>query len=74
LLIQWYKAVQTDHLGSVLQQKIDHIDGKQQRWGFRRYVEATQDADSLLDCYRQIESLFRRLQVSGLPLPGVCNG
>jgi hypothetical protein len=52
--------------GSALQQQIDRIDRKKKCWGVRRYTEAEQDAEDLVECYRRIEGLFRRLQVSAL--------
>jgi hypothetical protein len=36
---------------------------KQKRRGVNRYAEAEADMDDLIESYRQIEALFRQLQV-----------
>jgi hypothetical protein len=59
------KAAQVELLCSGLQQQIDRIDEQQKRRGPKRYAEAAEDADDLIECYRRIDALFRQLQVSG---------
>jgi hypothetical protein len=57
------EAVRANRFRSGLEKEIRHINEQQQRWGPRRYAEATQDIDDLIGCYRRIETLFRQMQV-----------
>jgi hypothetical protein len=43
------------------------VENKQQRNTFERYVEAMEDADELLECYRRIQRHLARLAVSKIP-------
>ncbi|KAG8770711.1 hypothetical protein FRC12_004096 [Ceratobasidium sp. 428] len=45
-----------------LSQLASRISAKHERTRARAYVEAEQDIDDLVECYRETESLFRRLQ------------
>ncbi|KAG8705409.1 hypothetical protein FRC09_002970, partial [Ceratobasidium sp. 395] len=45
-----------------LTQLANHINEKQERTRARAYVEADQDIDDLIECYRETDSLLRRLQ------------
>ncbi|KAG8740896.1 hypothetical protein FRC10_003784 [Ceratobasidium sp. 414] len=47
---------------SGIEQQIDSINFKKARPGIQRSLEAQQDIDDLIGCYRRIEMLFRQLQ------------
>ncbi|KAG9085256.1 hypothetical protein FS749_004585, partial [Ceratobasidium sp. UAMH 11750] len=47
---------------SGIEQQIDAINLKKTRLGPQRFLEAQQDMDDLIGCYRRIEMLFRQLQ------------
>ncbi|KAG9084970.1 hypothetical protein FS749_004780, partial [Ceratobasidium sp. UAMH 11750] len=47
---------------SGIKQQIDAINLKKARLGPLRFLEAQQDVDDLIGCYRRIEMLFRQLQ------------
>ncbi|QRV84807.1 Vegetative incompatibility protein HET-E-1 [Ceratobasidium sp. AG-Ba] len=46
---------------NAMQDQIDHINRKQQRRRLNRCAEATEDISDIIECYRRIESYFRRL-------------
>jgi hypothetical protein len=48
-------------LHSALQEQLNQINKQQERGTFKRHAQATVDADDLMNRYRQIQSLFRRL-------------
>jgi hypothetical protein len=51
-------------LGRSIQQELDYVQGKQSNRGMiRRYVEATEDSDDVLACYRRIQGHLQRLSV-----------
>ncbi|KAG8701130.1 hypothetical protein FRC09_005542 [Ceratobasidium sp. 395] len=52
------------NLGSAIQDQINHINQKQQRRVLGRYTGVGQDEDDIIECYRRIESHFRRLQIN----------
>ncbi|KAG9125507.1 hypothetical protein FRC07_007309 [Ceratobasidium sp. 392] len=45
-----------------LEKQIKHIHERQRRGAAKRYVEAADDIDDLIVCYRRIDALFRQLQ------------
>ncbi|KAG9081464.1 hypothetical protein FRC07_014503 [Ceratobasidium sp. 392] len=57
---QMSKAV-SDATGK-LNQLASHIEEKQERTGARAYFDAEKDIDDLVECYRDVERLLRRLQ------------
>lgn len=47
-----------------IEAQVTHIDKQRRRGKGKRVIEATKDKDDIVKNYRQIEKLFRRLQVS----------
>jgi hypothetical protein len=58
------------HLRSAVQEEISQLNTKQKRNGLSRYVDAVNDKDDILECYRRIGIHFRQLHVSRQRLLG----
>ncbi|KAG8738397.1 hypothetical protein FRC12_016771 [Ceratobasidium sp. 428] len=51
---------------SALKRQADHINAKQSRTEARILVDGEQDHDEIVGCYRELDTLFRRLQTEAL--------
>jgi hypothetical protein len=49
---------------SAIEEQVEHIQRKQKRAKGRSLVNALEDEEDMIGCYRRIEALFRQLQVS----------
>ncbi|KAG8715036.1 hypothetical protein FRC08_011073 [Ceratobasidium sp. 394] len=49
-----------------LSRQADHIGDKQRRTRTERYLDAEQDIDDLMECYRRIETMLKKLQVNAI--------
>ncbi|KAG9120947.1 hypothetical protein FRC07_003306, partial [Ceratobasidium sp. 392] len=64
-LSKFNPAQMTKGVANVIEQLnhlVKHIIEKQKRTKARAYVDAEQDIDDLIQCYRKVEELFRQLQ------------
>ncbi|QRV84244.1 WD repeat-containing protein [Ceratobasidium sp. AG-Ba] len=53
-----------ENLEKGIKKETDFIEQVQQRGDIHRFLNAEQDADEVLKCYRRIEGLFRRLSLN----------
>jgi hypothetical protein len=53
-----------------IEKELKQVEQKRQRSTVERYVEAMDDADDLLECYRRIQRLLERLAVRSHRMSG----
>ncbi|QRW11543.1 Vegetative incompatibility protein HET-E-1 [Ceratobasidium sp. AG-Ba] len=64
---QEYKELASiDHQNLKVKQQSYYINSKLQRTGAKRYIEADQDADEILQAYRHLETLIQRLNSNAI--------
>jgi hypothetical protein len=47
-----------------IQEELDYVKEKEARGAARRYLQAKEDSDEILLCYRRVHTLLQRLSVS----------